>query len=162
MRSLAILYLSALLLFSGPTVLAQNFDPRWTSYVDDQGTRVDFPRAVFVAQAERQDEHNGKAYATSDGRARVHIFTLKNQRHETPAGILHRQGSRSQRARLAYDRVTPRFFAISAKSKGAILYRRCNFPDGEAIHCIDIRYPAVEKRAWDEIVTRMSLSLRPR
>jgi hypothetical protein len=30
------------------------------------------------------------------------------------------------------------------------------------IHCIDLQYPRREKRAWDAIVTRISLSLRPR
>jgi hypothetical protein len=30
------------------------------------------------------------------------------------------------------------------------------------IHCVDLRYPRGEKRAWDRIVTRISLSLRPR
>jgi hypothetical protein len=29
------------------------------------------------------------------------------------------------------------------------------------IHCIDLRYPVGQKRAWDGVVTRISLSLRP-
>jgi hypothetical protein len=44
-----------------------------------------------------------------------------------------------------------------------IYYRRCNFSQrrGPSIHCFDLVYPEGKKRAWDEIVTRISLSLRP-
>jgi hypothetical protein len=44
-----------------------------------------------------------------------------------------------------------------------ILYSRCNFSGGArgVIHCFDLKYPQEEKRAWDAVVTRISLSLRP-
>jgi hypothetical protein len=44
-----------------------------------------------------------------------------------------------------------------------IYYSRCNFSrfGTPAIHCVDLVYPAREERAWDAIVTRISLSLRP-
>jgi hypothetical protein len=32
---------------------------------------------------------------------------------------------------------------------------------GRAIHCFDLVYPSQHKRAWDDIVTRISRSLRP-
>jgi hypothetical protein len=62
-----------------------------------------------------------------------------------------------------YRRVTPSFFAISAEREGMIYYSRCNFSTlrGATIHCFDLVYPQSEKRAWDAIVTRISLSLRP-
>jgi hypothetical protein len=42
-------------------------------------------------------------------------------------------------------------------------HSRCNFSEfhGQNIHCFDLVYPQREKRAWDGIVTRISLSLRP-
>ena len=41
-----------------------------------------------------------------------------------------------------------------------IYYSRCNFsaPRGASIHCFDLVYPQREKRAWDAMVTRISLS----
>jgi hypothetical protein len=59
--------------------------------------------------------------------------------------------------------VTRTFFAISAIHEDEIYYSRCNFSPtaGGAIHCFDLKYPKHEKRAWDAVVTRMSLSLRP-
>ena len=39
-----------------------------------------------------------------------------------------------------------------------VWYDRCNFSRG-LVHCVLINYPAREERAWDDIVTRISLSL---
>ena len=61
---------------------------------------------------------------------------------------------------LAYDRVARGFFAVSARRNGRIPYTRCNF--AERIHCIELAYPQSEKRAFDPVTTRISLSLRPR
>jgi hypothetical protein len=45
-----------------------------------------------------------------------------------------------------------------------IYYSRCNFSGSSThtIHCFDLVYPQEEKTAWDPVVTRISLSLRPR
>ena len=55
-------------------------------------------------------------------------------------------------------RVTPRFFAVSSYKGDKVWYDRCNFSSG-LVHCVLINYPAREERAWDGIVTRISLSL---
>jgi hypothetical protein len=64
---------------------------------------------------------------------------------------------------LDYERVTRSFFAISMEREGTIYYSRCNFSRSArgAIHCFDLIYPQDEKRDWDPVVTRISLSLRP-
>jgi hypothetical protein len=90
----------------------------------------------------------------------LRIYSDTNSRGDSPAAFLARS-LKDQRSRLTYNRVTSNFFAISAPDRGLVLYRRCNFVAGR-IHCMDVRYPQTEKRAWDPIVTRLSLSLRPR
>ena len=55
----------------------------------------------------------------------------------------------------------PRFFAVSSYKGDKVWYDRCNFSSG-LIHCVLINYPANEERDWDDIVTRISLSLRGR
>jgi hypothetical protein len=64
---------------------------------------------------------------------------------------------------LDYKRVTGSFFAISIERDGKIYYSRCNFSRSAkgSIHCFDLVYPQEAKRAWDPVVTRISLSLRP-
>jgi hypothetical protein len=126
---------------------------------DDRGTSVPYPRAIFSTRAE-DGEPRGPVLTSADGRARLHIFSLPNSRNETPARFIARViEERGQR--LTYRRVTRSFFVFSAPAEGRILYRRCNFARDGVIHCIDLRYPAGEKRAWDGVVTRISLGLRP-
>jgi hypothetical protein len=130
----------------------------WTNFANDLGTSVQYPSDVFPVT---QGSGRERLFTTADGRAQLRIYALRNERGESPARYLNRVFVKD-RDRLTYDRVTSNFFAISAPDKGRVLYRRCNFSNGGIIHCIDLRYPAREKRAWDSVVTRISLSLRPR
>jgi hypothetical protein len=107
-----------------------------------------------------EDVPPGPVFSTPDHRARLHIFAFRNERGESPARHLARTFPRDRR-QLDYDRVAGNFFAISENKGNQILYRRCNFVRG-MIHCIELIYPRSEKRAWDNIVTHVSLSLRPR
>jgi len=66
-----------------------------------------------------------------------------------------------ERSGIEYQRVTRGFFAISMERQGMIYYSRCNFSRAGAMHCFDLVYPKEEERAWDAVVTRISLSLRP-
>ena len=99
------------------------------------------------------------AFTTGNGDSRFELFSLPNTRRESPAQFARRADSR--RERLDYKRITGNFIAASTIRSGRVLYRRCNFSQG-MIHCIDLRYPAAQERAWDRTVTRISLSLKPR
>jgi len=76
----------------------------------------------------------------------------------TPARYLRRYLT-DLPSQIDYKRGTSTFFAVSKVGRNRIFYRRCNF--AQKIHCIELAYPKEEKRAWDSIVTRISLSLRP-
>jgi hypothetical protein len=66
------------------------------------------------------------------------------------------------RRMIEYVRVTGSFFAISTVMDGVIFYSRCNFsPRSNTIHCFDLKYPASEEQAWNDVVTRISRSLEP-
>jgi hypothetical protein len=135
-------------------------NPMWTIFEDDRGTVVQYPRGIFAVEA--PDENAAERVLTTvDGRARLHISARRNERNESPAQYLRRVFA-TNRERLTYDRVTDKFFAVSVPHKGRIFYRRCNFANNGLIHCIELQYPGSEKRAWDDIVTRISLSLRPK
>jgi hypothetical protein len=134
----------------------------WTTYVDDAGTRVEYPADVFSQESGQPEVGTGKRFSTADGRAHLSIYTLPNSRGQSPASYL-RPYMKGLRSTLNYDRVARNFFALSTNRNGTVLYRRCNFSgsDGGTMHCIDLAYPLSEKRAWDAPVTRISLSLRP-
>ena len=129
------------------------------SKVPDYGTRIEYPASIFspVGQAETGV---GQRFESEDGRAVLSIYARENEDGDTPASYLKKNLRQSG---LDYQRVTRSFFAISLEREGTILYSRCNFSRSarRAIHCFDLVYPQAEKRAWDPVVTRISLSLRP-
>ncbi|MGB9367351.1 MAG: hypothetical protein WCE79_15190 [Xanthobacteraceae bacterium] len=131
----------------------------WASFSDARGTSVQYPREAFPVAA-GSGEPPGPMLQSADGRARLHVFTLPNERRASPAAFIRRNVT-DRGERLSYQRVTNRFLVFSAAEGELILYRRCNFA-GASVHCFDVRYPRSEKRAWDAPVTRMSFSLRPR
>ena len=128
---------------------------RWTTYtIPETGTSVDFPSSIFTERAGRPDGE-GQRFQSADGRANLTIQAAANSANDTPAAFLARKGPPSH---ITYKRITPRFFVVSSYKGDKIWYDRCNFSRGLA-HCVLINYPAREKRAWDKIVTRISLSL---
>jgi hypothetical protein len=165
MRKLVIM-VGVLALLSLQPVQAQRGNLRsveWETFVEASlGTRVEYPADVFSVSEGPSERGIGEQFRTADGRAQLLIYSLPNDRRETPASFL-RNHLKAAQAELVYRRVTASFFAISAINEGMIYYSRCNFSSnaGGAAHCIDLRYPAEEKRAWDGVVTRISRSLRP-
>jgi hypothetical protein len=138
-------------------------DLGWQTLVVPQyGTSVDYPAGLFVPAGD-PEKGVGHRFETEDGRAILSVYSRDNEHGETPAGYL-RNNLRIARGDLDYERTTRSFFAISLERDGLIFYSRCNFSGRRegAIHCFDLVYPQEEERAWDPVVTRISLSLRPK
>jgi hypothetical protein len=104
----------------------------------------------------------GRTYRSQDGRAALMIFSVARARGSSPADFLGKNIGITG-LKFSYKRVTPRFFVVSAISAGKTFYGRCNFNrrSTKLMKCIYLEYPAEETRAWDDIVTRISLSLEP-
>lgn len=134
-------------------VSAQNTG--WTRYTIPQtGTSVDFPASVFTEEAGRPDGY-GQRFRTADGRADLTIQAVANIANDSPASYL---AKKHPPRRIQYKRVTPRFFAVSSYRGDKVWYDRCNFSK-KLVQCVLINYPASEERNWDDVVTRISLSL---
>ena len=127
--------------------------------VPKYGTRVEYPARIFVAVRE-PEKGTGQRFESDGGRAVLSIYARENEDDDTPVSYLRKN---LRQTGLDYERVTRSFFAISMERDGTIYYSRCNFSRsaGGSIHCFDLIYPQSEKRAWDPVVTRISLSLRP-
>jgi hypothetical protein len=141
---------------------AENRNLEWRTFrVPDFGTRVQYPASIFVPAGD-PEVGTGQRFESADGRAVLSIYWRPNENGETPATYL-KHNLRMERSALDYTRITRSFFAISSEREGVVLYSRCNFSGGGrgAIHCFDLEYPLAEKRLWDPVVTRISLSLRP-
>jgi hypothetical protein len=134
----------------------------WRTFdVPEFGTRVQVPTSIF-APAGKPEQGIGQRFERADGRAVLSIYSRPNAARESPATYLQ-HNLRVDRSALDYERIARSFFAISLERDGVILYSRCNFSTRArtAIHCFDLTYPQEEKRFWDAVVTRISLSLRP-
>lgn len=150
-----------LVVFIGqPEVWAQAPLLEWRTFkVPEYGTAVQYPATVF-APAGEPEKGVGQRFESSDGSAVLSIYSSENEDADTPASYLRKNLRQSG---LDYQRVTRSFFAISMERDGRIYYSRCNFSRSakRSIHCFDLVYPQEEKLAWDPVVTRISLSLRP-
>ena len=135
----------------------------WRTFVVPQyGTSVDYPAGIFI-RAGNPEKGVGQRFESEDGRAVLSVYSRDNEDGDTPTSYL-KNHLRVDRAALDYERTTRSFFAISLERDGVVYYSRCNFSGRRegAIHCFDLVYPQEEKRAWDPVVTRISLSLRPK
>jgi hypothetical protein len=127
----------------------------WTSYrIPETGTSVELPSSLFTEEAGRPEGY-GQRFRTLDGRADLTIQAVPNPTNDSPATFL---AKKHPPARIQYKRVTPRFFAVSSYNGDKVWYNRCNF-SGRMVHCVLINYRAREEHDWDDIVTRISLSL---
>jgi hypothetical protein len=145
--------LSTVVLFSAQASAEPN---GWERYVvPDTGTHVDIPTAIFSKDAGSPPTGYGRRFLTSDGRADLTVQSVYNEANSSPAAFLAKL---NPPAGIVYRRVTSRFFAVSSVRNGKIWYNRCNF-EGGFIHCVLMNYPAAEKRRWDDVVTRISLTL---
>ena len=87
----------------------------WTTYVDpDTGTTVDYPANVFSAKDDKPDQNSGVIFRTPDRSAKLAVYFLPNDSHETPHSYV-KHHLKIDRSHLSYDRVTRKFFAISGK-----------------------------------------------
>ncbi len=134
----------------------------WRSFENPQShTTIEYPAAIFVP-AGPSERGTGERFQSRDRGATLSVYSQPNRTSETPLSYLQKN-LKVTPSTIEYKRITRTFFALSTESGGAVYYTRCNFSAGSpgALHCFELSYPQHEKAAWDGIVTRMSLSLRP-
>ena len=138
-------------------------DAGWAQYRNERtGTRADYPAQIFSVDKGPSQRGDGESFSTADSRAQLLIFALPSDPRASPAAFMAR-ALKVPRSAFTYARAAEGFFAVSGFRGDDIYYSRCNrSPGASMFHCMALIYPAHEKRAWDPIVTRMSLSLRPR
>ena len=123
------------------------------------GLQVEYPADLF-GDLESPERGIGEHFRTA-GRSRPAKDLLAPNDARYLGAVLAQQ-SQGVADSPTISGVTPLLSRIPGTYQGAIYYSRCNSSNaGGAVHCFDLRYPEREKRAWDDIVTRISRSLRP-
>jgi hypothetical protein len=137
--------------------LAVAADTEWRRYViPSSGTSVDMPVSIFTSDAGAPENGTGRRFFTEDRRADLTVQSLPNPGNDSPGSFLAKM---RPPAGIIYKRITSDFFVVSSVRGDRIWYNRCNRGQGR-MSCVLINYPAAEKRQWDEVVTRISRTLR--
>ena len=147
--ALAVLAFTPALAFAG--------DTEWRRYViPSSGTSVDMPASIFTSDAGPPEGGTGRRFFTEDRRADLTVQSVPNPENDSPATFLARK---QPPAGISYKRITSDFFVVSSIRKDRIWYNRCNRGNG-TMNCVLINYPSAERRQWDDVVTRISHTLR--
>ena len=128
----------------------------WRRYtIPESGLSVDIPVSIFAEDGGATEGAIGRQLRTRDRRADLTVKSVPNPGNDSPAVFLQKMQPPD---RIQYRRVTSSFFAVSSIRNGRTWYNRCNRSKG-FMNCVLINYPAAEDRQWDDVVTRISLSL---
>ena len=147
----------AALIFAVVPVLASADDTEWQRYViPSTGTSVDMPVSIFTSDAGPPEGGTGRRFFTEDRRADLTVQSVPNPENDSPATFLTKK---RPPAGIIYKRITSDFFVVSSIRNDRIWYNRCNRGNG-TMNCVLINYPSEEKRQWDDVVTRISRTLR--
>lgn len=150
---------AATVVLAGSMELVSAQPARWETYtIAGTRTSVEIPSSIFTERMGPPPEGDGQQFQSADGRAKLVVQAAAIGSNVSPAAFLAKQNPPKD---MQYKRITPNFFAVSGYKGDKVWYDRCNFSNG-FVHCVLINYPAREERAWDSIVTRISLSLNGR
>ena len=132
-------------------------ETEWQRYViPSTGTSVEMPVSIFTSDAGPPEGGTGRRFFTEDRRADLTVQSVPNPENDSPATFLTKK---RPPAGIIYKRITSDFFVVSSIRKDRIWYNRCNRGNG-TMNCVLINYPVAEKRQWDNVVTRISHTLR--
>jgi hypothetical protein len=152
----ALLALIALLALA-PAASAQM---RWVTYANARfGTTADYPADLFSRRDPEPENGDGVRLHSADGRATLAIYGHYNSENDTPAGYFDRIVDKTG---VAYSHITRTSYVASGRRGDVIFYERCNFRRGDraTVDCVELTYPANDKKRWDAIVARIGKSLR--
>ncbi|MFG3595917.1 hypothetical protein [Bradyrhizobium sp. RDI18] len=150
-------FCAAIVALSFVPILAFAGDTEWRRYeIASTGTSVDMPVSIFSVDAGPPEGGTGRRFFTDDRRADLTVQSVPNPGNDSPATFLAKM---RPPAGIIYKRITSDFFVVSSIRKDRIWYNRCNRGNG-TLDCVLINYPVSEKRQWDNVVTRISHTLR--
>jgi hypothetical protein len=151
------LILSALAAF---TPAASHAQAKWLTYTNVRfAFAVDYPADLFPSYV-LSDNSDGATFNAAGEGVEFRVFGFWNNDHQRPRALLK---ERTEGKTLTYSAVKRDYFVASGQQEGrdgaAIFYDRCNLA-GERVICVNLVYPAADRKKWDAIVQRLTRSLR--
>jgi serine/threonine-protein kinase len=147
---------------AAPAVAQTSGAPHWRSYQNDRyGTTIDYPD--FFKAEPPPDNDDGRRFKSADG-AEFAVFASYGALDFDLAGyqkyILEKLGPGKA---VTYQAHSDDWFVISGTKGDDIFYERYMLSHGKEMGFVEgfvMSYPAVLKRTYDPIVTRMAKSFR--
>jgi hypothetical protein len=142
------------------TPAASHAQAKWLTYTNVRfAFAVDYPADAFPSYVE-SDNSDGATFNATGEDVEFRAFGFWNNDHQRPRALLK---ERTAGKTLSYSAVKRDYFVASGRQQGrdgaAIFYDRCNLA-GERVICVNLVYPAAQKKKWDAIVSRVTRSLR--
>ena len=139
---------------------ASHAQATWLTYTNARfAFAVDYPADLFPSYV-LSDNSDGATFNAAGEGVAFRAFGFWNNDHQRPAALLR---ERYEGKTLGYSVVKRDYFVASGKQDGrdgaAIFYDRCNLA-GERVVCVNLVYPAADRKKWDAIVQRLTRSLR--
>jgi hypothetical protein len=146
--------------FAALTPAASHAQATWLTYTNVRfAFAVDYPADLFPSYVE-SDNSDGATFNAAGEGIEFRAFGFWNNDHQRPVALLK---DRTEGKTLDYSAVKRDYFVASGKQEGrdgaAVFYDRCNLA-GERVICVNLVYPAADKKKWDAIVQRLTRSLR--
>jgi hypothetical protein len=133
----------------------------WTVYRDSlYGCRLEYPNSRF-SQEPLDLAQNFQKFSGSNAQTFFRVMGVENKDKLDPAGVKARYLSADVPGEIVYERTKPDFLVLSGYRGDSIFYTKVAESADQRIICIfEITYPRNAKKAFDDIVTRMSRSFR--
>jgi hypothetical protein len=134
---------------------------RWTIYEDaNSNCLLEYPAGLFRPEAgQRSDEP--RRFSGPDAHVYFRIKGVKNPHGWSPRAIKEKFLSKDVPGDVSYDRTRRDFFVVSGYRGADIFYTKVALSSDRSSACVlEITYPRVQKKSFDQIVTRISRSFR--
>ena len=155
MKNAALILLAAGLLLGSEAAHAEI----WQPYQDHSRLcRLEYPSSLF--QRESIDDDDFLNFSTREGEASFRVKSVSNNENLTPQEI-KAEFVRKTNSVLIYERGNDNFLVLSGFHGDDIYYSKIALSEDRKQLCIlHISYPSTLKRAFNDIVPRMSRSFR--
>ncbi len=133
-------------------------DLQWSRYTSDQlGTGVDVPVGLFAMSRPLPQGADGRLFQTRDGSAMLRVSGSFGPR-VAGSFAAYRKLVIQDEPTMSYRTGGRSWFVLSGRQNGEIRYTKVIERCGAA-HAVFLHYPALQKRFYDPIVSRISSSL---
>jgi len=138
-----------------------SYSKSWTVYRDSlYGCRLEYPNSLF-RQEPLDIAENFQKFSGSDAQTFFRVMGVENKDKLDPAGVKARYLSADVPGDIVYERTKPDFLVLSGYRGDSIFYTKvAESADQRTICILEITYPRKAKKAFDDVVTRMSRSFR--